>query len=242
MLNTKQLQEIRELLENSQNPLFFYDNDCDGLCSFLILRRALGRGRGVVIKSFPDLKAQYNHKIDELNPDTVVILDKAEVSKEFANHAEEKGIPIIWIDHHETKTSKEIIAKTHYYSSYPSSEPTSYIAQKIFNRQQDIWLSVIGCIADVYMPSFAKNFSKENPELLPKSLDAFEALQSSEIGKIARKLNFGLMDTTTNILKLIKYLFKATSPYDILEENSSTKQFHTRSNQLESPPNRANLA
>ncbi len=224
---------MREQLEASQNPLFFYDNDCDGLCSFLILRKALDRGRGVVIKSFPDLKAQYTRKVDELNPDAIIILDKAELSEEFANHAEEKGIPIIWIDHHKSKTPQEIIDKTSYYTSYPSSEPTSYIAQKIFNRPQEIWLSIIGCIGDVYMPSFAKQFSEENPELLPSSIDAFAALQTTTIGKIARKLNFGLMDTTTNILQLIKYLFKATGPYDILEENPSTKQFHKRSNQLE---------
>jgi len=59
MISQNKLEELRENLENSQNPLFFFDNDTDGLCAFLILRRALGRGRGVAIKSFPDLKDQY---------------------------------------------------------------------------------------------------------------------------------------------------------------------------------------
>lgn len=233
MLTSKQLEEIRDQLEASQNPLFFYDNDADGLCAFLILRRALDRGRGIAIKSFPDLKGQYTKKVDELNPDTIIILDKAELSEEFANHAEEKGIPILWIDHHESKTPKETIKKTSYYTSYPSSEPTSYIAQKIFNRSQDIWLGIIGCIGDVYMPDFAEKFSEENPDLLPSNEDAFVALQATTIGKIARKLNFGLMDTTTHIVQLIKYLFKAKNAYDLLEENASTKQFHKRSGQLE---------
>jgi single-stranded DNA-specific DHH superfamily exonuclease len=233
MLTKEQLSEIREKLELSQNPLFFYDNDCDGLCSFLILRRALDRGKGVIIKSFPDLKVQYTRKIDELNPDLIVILDKAEVSNEFASHAEELGIPILWIDHHESKISGEAKAKTSYYTTFPQAEPTSYIAQKIFNRPQDEWLAIIGCISDVYMPEFAKDYAEKNPELLPQNLEAFEALQTSTIGKIARKLNFGLMDTTTAIIKLTKYLFKATSPYDILEENSYTRQFHKRSTQLE---------
>jgi len=233
MLEKNKLKEIRTQLEASQNPLFFYDNDADGLCSFLILRRALDRGKGVVIKSFPDLKAQYTQKVNELNPDTIIILDKAELSKEFANHAQEKEIPIIWIDHHKTKTPKETIEKTSYYNSYPSSEPTSYIAQKIFNRQQDKWISILGCIGDVYMPNFATEFAKENPDLLPENIDAFTALQATTMGQITRKLNFGLMDTTTNILRLIKYLYKATTPYDILEENNSTKQFHKRVTQLE---------
>jgi len=112
MLSQNQLQEIKEHLEASQNPLFFFDNDVDGLCAFLILRRAIGRGRGVAIKSFPDLKEQYLRKVEELMPDAIFILDKAELSKEFAEEVEQKGIPMIWIDHHKTNTPKEIIKLT----------------------------------------------------------------------------------------------------------------------------------
>lgn len=232
MIHLKELQEIREHLENSQNPLFFYDNDVDGLCAFLILRRAIGRGRGVAIKSFPDLKEQYIRKVEELNPDTIFILDKAELSKEFAEAAEKKGIPMIWIDHHETKTPKEIIDKTSYYTSYPSSEPTTYIAQKVFDRQDDLWLAVIGCIGDVYMPDFAEDFEKASPELFNSKISAFDVLNSTEIGKVVRMLNFGLMDSITNVVKLVKYLFKAKNVYDLLEENQYTKQFHKRYTQL----------
>ena len=79
MLSKSKLEEIRKLLENSQNPLFFFDNDADGLCSFLILQRALGRGKGVAVKSFPDLNSSYLRKVNELNPDYVVILEKPRV-------------------------------------------------------------------------------------------------------------------------------------------------------------------
>ena len=122
MLEQSELQEIRDQLEASQNPLFFYDNDVDGLCSFLILRRALDRGKGVTIKSFPDLGKQYTKKIDELNPDLIIVLDKADLSPEFVDYAEEKGIPILWIDHHETKTPKETIQKT---TAKPSARSTT---------------------------------------------------------------------------------------------------------------------
>jgi len=232
MLPLSELQEIRVHLEASQNPLFFFDNDVDGLCSFLILRRAIGRGRGVAIKSFPDLKEQYVRKVEELNPDAVFVLDKAEISKEFIDALEEKGIPITWIDHHETKTVKELIVKTSYYTSYPASEPTTYIAQKIFNRQDDLWLAMIGCIGDVYMPDFAEKFTEQNPELFNSGISAFEALNTTEIGKMTRMLNFGLMDSITCVVDLIKYLFKASGPYDLLEENQETKHFHKRYAQL----------
>jgi len=232
MLNQNQLQEIKQILETSQNPLFFYDNDADGLCSYLILKRSLARGKGITIKSFPDLNQQYNHKLDEIKPDLIVVLDKAELSPNFANHAEYLGIPILWIDHHKTKTPQKTIDKTSYFTSYPTSEPTSYIAQKIFNRQEDLWLATIGCIADVYMPEFATKISDQFPELLSQTSDPFKALQSSDLGKIARILNFSLMDTTTNIQQFTNYLSKANSPQDILEENKSTKQAHSRFNEL----------
>ena len=232
MIPQTQLQEIREHLEASQNPLFFFDNDVDGLCAFLILQRAIGRGKGVAIKSFPDLKEQYVRKVEELNPDAVFILDKAELSKEFAEAVEKKGIPMIWIDHHETKTSKEIIAKTSYYNSHPSSEPTTYIAQKVFNKKEDLWLAIMGCIGDVYMPDFAEDFEKISPELFNSKISAFDALNSTEMGKMVRMLNFGLMDSISNVVRLIKYLFKAKNAYDLLEENQYTKQFHKRYAQL----------
>jgi len=45
MLTETQINEIKEHLEKAQNPLFFFDNDNDGLASFLLLRRYIDRGR-----------------------------------------------------------------------------------------------------------------------------------------------------------------------------------------------------
>jgi oligoribonuclease NrnB/cAMP/cGMP phosphodiesterase (DHH superfamily) len=232
MISTRELAEIRDKLESSQNPLFLFDNDADGLCAFLILRRAVGRGEGVAIKSFPDLKEQYLSKVEEHNPDVVFVLDKAEVSPEFLKGVKEKEVPIVWIDHHKSKTSKELSKEAYYYNSLPTAEPTTYIAQRIFNKKEDLWLAMIGCTSDVYMPDFAKDFEKNYPELFNSKISAFEAYNTTEIGKVARMLNFGLMDSTTNIINLIKYLCKAKNLYDLLEENLETKQLHKRYSQL----------
>ncbi len=235
MITSHQNEKIKELLEKSQNPLFFFDNDVDGLCSFLIIQRSLGRGKGVSIKSFPELTKAYARKINELNPDTIIILDKPRVSAEFIKEAEEKNIPIIWIDHHDVPIEEEILEKVHYFNSFDKktgkSEPTTYIAQKIFNRSEDLWLAMIGCIGDVYMPDFAEEFSNENPEIFPEEStgqSAFNSLYTTDIGKIVRMLNFGLMDTTTNVINLIKYLSKSKNAHDILEENPSTRQMHRK--------------
>ena len=70
MLSKEKLQEIKKLLESSQNPLFLFDNDQDGLCSFLILQRFIGRGKGFPVKQAPMTK-DYFRKINELNPDYI---------------------------------------------------------------------------------------------------------------------------------------------------------------------------
>src|SRR3990167_9586407 len=101
MLSEKQILEIREHLERAQNPLFYYDNDADGLCSFIILRKFIGRGKGVAVRSFPDLNASYARKAAELNADYVFVLDKPVISKEFVKEIDNLGLPLVWIDHHD---------------------------------------------------------------------------------------------------------------------------------------------
>ena len=224
-MKDKKIEKIREILESSQNPLFLFDNDADGLCSFLIMQRKLGRGKGVPIKSYPELSENYIRKVDEFNPDIIFILDKAQVSKEFIERASERNLFIVWIDHHESDFKEE--ENILYYNSYPSSEPTSEIVQEICKEEKDLFLSIIGCVSDSNMPKAAKKFEKEFPELLNSNLTGFEALHSTEVGKFALMLNFGLMNSTTNVIKLMKHLMKINGPYEILEENYQTKEFHS---------------
>jgi single-stranded DNA-specific DHH superfamily exonuclease len=73
MLTAKQLKEIREHLEKAQNPVFLYDNDADGLCSFVLLRRFLGRGKGVAVRTHPDIDAGYAKRAHELGADYVFV-------------------------------------------------------------------------------------------------------------------------------------------------------------------------
>ena len=100
MLTNEQISEIREHLEKAQNPVFFFDNDCDGLMAFILLRRFIDRGRGVAIKSFPELDESYTQKIEEFGADYVFILDKPQVSKAFLEAVENMNLPVVWIDHH----------------------------------------------------------------------------------------------------------------------------------------------
>lgn len=243
MLNKEQIEEIREHLKKAQNPLFFFDNDADGLCSFLLLSRYIGRGKGVAIKSFPSLDENYSRKIYELNPDYVFVLDKPLISKEFSEEVRKLGLPFVWIDHHDIEV--EIPEGVYYYNPAKNEnpkrifnppngegkqnpfegnknkgiEPVTYLAYKITENKDDLWLAMAGCIADNFMPDFSKDFEEKYPDLWKKGTkSAFQVLYETEIGRITRIMGFGLKDRTSNVVKMLKFLLKIKNPLDILED------------------------
>ncbi len=236
MITEQEIEEIREHLQRAQNPLFFFDNDNDGLTSFLLLRRFIDRGRGVAIKSFPDLNLNYYNKVHELKTDYIFILDKPVVSCEFLEKAYKDNIPVVWIDHHQV--DKPNFEGLSYYNPFfidGSNEPVSYICYKIIAQKEDMWLAMIGCISDCYLPDFYTDFEKKYPDLSRKNAkSAFELLYNSEIGRIARILDFSLKDTTTNVVNMMKFMIKVNGPMDIIEENPRTKQILARHDEINS--------
>lgn len=234
MISNEEIKKIRELLEKCQNPIFFFDNDLDGLASFLILARYIGRGKGVVIKSFPDVNANYLRKVEEFNPDFVFVLDKPLVSQGFLVGLKQKNIPLVWIDHHDISEIKD--ENIYYFNprkgEKPSSEPVSYWCYKICNKKEDMWLGVAGSIADGYMPEFVEEFNKLYPELKISKKSALDAIYETELGRIIQILNFALKDRISNVVKMCKFLLKVKSPFEILEENSKTNLMHNRFRQV----------
>jgi single-stranded DNA-specific DHH superfamily exonuclease len=231
MLTKKQILEIKSHLEKAQNPLFFFDNDSDGLCSFLILQRYIGRGKGIPIRSFPTLDADYSRKILELNADYVFILDKPVVSKEFLEEVFRLNIPIVWIDHHEIDKS-QIPDFVNYYNPLfnkkKSNEPTTHLCYQATRKSDDLWIAVLGCIADGLVPEFYTKFKEKYPDLSFDSENAFDIFYNSQIGKILKLFNFGLKDRVTNVIYMLKFLMKAKNPYEILEEKKENYLMHKR--------------
>jgi nanoRNase/pAp phosphatase (c-di-AMP/oligoRNAs hydrolase) len=232
MLTEKEIQEIREHLENAKNPVFFFDNDPDGLCSFLLLQRAIGKGKGVVIKSFPGLDKSYFKKVEEFNADYIFVLDKPIIDEEFIKLAETSNIPLVHIDHHN-------VPKTpikYYYNTFYSSgliEPVSYLCYKVIAKKEEQWLCAIGCVTDSYLPDFMAEFKKENPDLIDSSYKtAFDIQYNTKFGRIIQIISFAMKDKTSNVVSMMKFLMKARSAHDILEENSKTQVFLDRFNHI----------
>ncbi len=239
MLTEKQVSEIRGHLEKAQNPIFYYDNDADGLCSFLLLRRFLGRGYGVAIRSYPDLDETYLKKVEQLKADYIFVLDKPLIAREFIEEADSMQIPVVWIDHHDMKveeTMKDLkeFKNFHLYNSALNkknrqSEPTSYLAYKIAERKEDMWIAFMGCIADHYMPDFSEEFAKKYPEFWNKDVKKpFDVYYRTEIGRIAIALNFGLKDSISHVVELQNFLISCKSPNEVFLEMEMNKSFRKK--------------
>ncbi|MBT4257719.1 DHH family phosphoesterase [archaeon] len=238
MLKKKEIEEIREHLERAQNPVFMFDNDQDGLCSFLLLQRHYKRGLGVCIKSFPELDVNYFRKVEELNADYIFILDKPMVSEEFWKEVEQVNIPVVWIDHHkiDKKTIPEFVNYYNPIYSDGESEPVTVLCYEIVKKnKKDLWLAIVGAISDYYLPKYYKDFQKKYPDLATRSVekDPFNVLFGSEIGKIAKMLGNGMKDTTTNVVLMLKFLMKVKSPYEVMEETKANFAMHHRSREIE---------
>lgn len=222
MISQKQIEQVRTFLEKTQNPLFFFDNDVDGLASFLLLRRFCDKGKGIAIKSFPDLNASYSRKIEEFKPDYIFVLDKPLIEKGFREAAQQFNIPIIWIDHHPIPdyANENNIYYFNPLTEGKINEPVSYICYKITGRKEDEWIAMIGCLSDWFIPDFSENFIKEYPELFSNIKSPAKALYETELGKIIKILSFALKDRTSNVVKMLKNLLTIKNPRELLDASS----------------------
>jgi single-stranded DNA-specific DHH superfamily exonuclease len=235
MLTKKQLSEIREHLENAQNPIFLYDNDVDGLCSYVLLRRFIGRGKGVAVKSHPNIDVRYVQRVQELKGDYIFVLDRHSLGDEFVAEISMLQIPIVWIDHH------DVFSREHSYNMLyrfnpsknkkKSSEPTTYLCYKATQRKEDILFVLMGCVADHYMPdaSLIEEFVKNNGSFWGKNISKpFEALYTTPVGRLARALSFGLKDSISHVVELQNFLINCKSINELEHELDGNSAFSNK--------------
>lgn len=211
MLTEKEILDARKLLQDAANPLYLFDDDTDGLCSFLVLRKKFGKGIGIVIKTSPELDASYSQKVDEIQPDLVVVLDKPLIAKDFLENVK---TPIMWVDHHPVVNIKGI----HYFNprvhDKDDARPTSYQCSLIADEKS--WIALLGCIGDWYMPDFYNDFLKKYPDLFKPANDAGVVLYETRFGRLAKIFMFLLKGKSAEIRKNISVLLKIETPYEIL--------------------------
>ena len=221
MISKKQIEEIRTYIQQAKNPVYFFDDDSDGLCSFLLLWHFAPKGRGIPVRG--EINEHYTEKLHELNADLLVILDKPVLAQETVDMI---GIPIVHIDHHPPLTIKA--PNYHYYNPRvhddADNRPTSYWAYQV--TQQNLWIAMVGIISDWYIPEFVDEFKEKYPGLLPDKLTyPGQALFDAEFGTLARAFAFSLKGESSERRACLQILMKLESPAEILEQNTPRGKF-----------------
>ena len=221
MLSEKQIQEIREELDTCKRPLFFFHDDADGLCSFLLLYRYIREGKGIIIKTTPKIDSKFTNKVLEYAPDKIFVVDIAIVEQEFIDEAK---TPIIWIDHHSPLQRTNIKYYNPRIENQEDNIPISKICYDIV--KEDMWIAAIGAVADWHWPDFIEEFRTKYPDLLPKEInDPETALFESNLGKLIDIVSFALKGTTQDAMKCAKIFTRIKSPYEILKQETSQGKF-----------------
>ncbi|MBI2650146.1 DHH family phosphoesterase [Candidatus Woesearchaeota archaeon] len=229
VLSKVQIQQIRDHLDSCKNPLFFFDDDQDGLCSFLQLYRYKKEGKGIIVKTTPKLGSIFVRKVEEYQPDKIFILDLAVVEQDFLD---EMKAPVIWIDHHGPFERSNVKYFNPRISNWEDNHPTSYMCYQVV--QQDLWIATIGCVADWFMPPFLDDFKKEFPDLIEKQYKSpGDIIYNSKLGHLIRIFSFVLKGKTNDVMKCIKVLTRIKSPYEILnQETAQGKLIYKRYEQV----------
>lgn len=214
MISAEKINEFREILSSAHRPLFLFDDDPDGLASFLVLYRMVKAGTGWPIKGAV-INERTANRVNQYGPDLVVVLDKAEIEQEFIDAVQTK---IIWLDHHKPMKRKNVFYINPQIDDLGDDTATSYWAWKI--TKNDVWIAAVGLISDWQMlpKDMHEEFYSKYAKLLPKKIkNPQDALFREEIGKLAKIFSFNLKGKSDEVSGSVKIFSRLEDPFDLLE-------------------------
>jgi hypothetical protein len=219
MLSDKETAQVKDALEHCSQPFIFFHDDPDGLASFLLFYRTIQKGRGYCVKAYPKITADFIRHVENYRADIVFVLDIAMVEQEFIDGVHQ---PIYWLDHH-TPLQRERVKYFNPRVTTGENVPTPVLCWQVIGNQrpQDLWLATTGSIGDWYYPPYAKEFSKQRPDILPPTITTVEeALFNSPIGTLVKVFSFNLKGPTSEVNTAIKVLTRIESPDEILKQTT----------------------
>lgn len=219
MISKEEIKTIQNILEKVQNPVYLFDDDPDGLCSFTLLYKHLQKGHGIIVKNSPEVKSNiFGDKIDGYNPDCIIILDKPMVEEEFLDHF---NCPIIWIDHHEPQNPKQKhVTYANPLNHSKENTPTSRQVWEIVKKAnpENLWIATTGCVGDWFYPKdMIKELKKVYPSLIVKGKTAPECLFTEDIGIIVKTIYFNLKGKMSDVQTAFKVFTRIEEPDEIIK-------------------------
>lgn len=223
-----QLEAFKDRVLAAKRAIVFYDDDGDGLSSYLLLYRARGGDNGstigIRVHASAIVPTEFAiRKIEENGGDLVVILDKPGVEQALL---ETCPLPILWLDHHEPQTKAVAGAKETTYlnprvGDDKDNRCTTYWVWHALGREQDLWLAALGSISDWQMTDIADAFRVQHPELLGDATDAPHALFDQPFGTLAALLQFNLKGESGEVRAAIKTLGRIESLEELIERKTA---------------------
>lgn len=219
MIKDDELVEIKNKLKSSARPLFLFDDDADGVASFVMFYKLVGDGKGICVKGKPVVESLYLKKVEEFSPDVVFVLDKPMIEQEFLDGISQE---VVWLDHHPLQDNKNVKYYNPRKNNPDDNRPTSFWAYLVCKDDvpEALWLAGIGVVGD-WSLAIKDDFSKKYPDLLPSSItSAPEALFTTKLGELVKIVDFNLKGTTSEVMKSIKILTRIKEPYELLDQSS----------------------
>ncbi len=222
MLTAEDIIFLRNELASAQNPLFFYDGDCDGLTAFLLLYRLHFRGKGIALTTTSTLDEKFLRKVEELAPDKIFVLDVPLVQQEFVDKAKK---PIFWIDHHPPQQRKNV----HYFNPRLKDPlaylPTSRMAWQVSQKPEDLWIATAGSLGDYHLPDFLEQFITRYPSFLSEKHDLTTIVFKQPVSKLVKFFFFIQKGPSAEVRKSIKILTRITSLEEIFQQTSTPGKY-----------------
>ncbi|MBN1792397.1 hypothetical protein JW826_01810 [Candidatus Woesearchaeota archaeon] len=222
-LTKEEIGKLREAFTTCTRPVILFDNDPDGISSFLMIYNQVKDGKGIPIKSAPEISVEFARSVKDYSPDLVIILDMPMVSQEFLD---EINTRIIWLDHHQVMKRKKVEYYNPRIHDPDDNMPTSYWVYKALGGP--LWIAMCGIVGDWFLPEkeVLLEFKEKYPDLMPSDVDKPEvALHDTEIGRLSRILSFNLKGKTVDTIKSVKVLTRIKTPYEILKQETPGGRF-----------------
>ena len=82
-----------------------------------------------------------------------------------------------------------------------------------------MWIAMVGCVGDWFLPEFSKDFKKKYPKLWTrkKIRNPGTILHETELGRLCRIMQFNLKGQSRQVLDAIRLMTRIKDPYQIIE-------------------------
>jgi nanoRNase/pAp phosphatase (c-di-AMP/oligoRNAs hydrolase) len=91
-----------------------------------------------------------------------------------------------------------------------------------------LWIAMVGCVSDWFVPEFCKEFSKKYPDILPpdtKIKSPGDILFKTRMGLLCKIINFNLKYPTKEAMTAVKIISRIDDPREILDQTTPAGKY-----------------